>query len=313
LSARAGLARCGARLVMKFLSEETAPYDFHLHTYWSYDATAEVEVHFRRARELNMRCIAITEHHHADSLPSVFEIAQSYPEIRAIPAAELSVSTSIGAVDLLCYGLPRDPEGTPLAPLFDRYHQWQREAGAAVSEGMCRLGFDYGDEVRLELLRTYRPEATIDLQGVTHVNNYVQRDFFLTKGFIRKVDEYGDLMKRVSQAVFIPPYPEVGGVVEAVHGVGGIIVIAHPQGYFLNADFQRMDSLVEECGLHGIECAHPSVAPELRPVYRDYCQRRGLLSFGGSDCHSNEDISKALGRHGGDPAWLEEILDRLDA
>ena len=37
-----------------------APYDLHLHSYWSYDATAEVEAHFKRARELGGRYIAIT-------------------------------------------------------------------------------------------------------------------------------------------------------------------------------------------------------------------------------------------------------------
>ena len=31
-----------------------APYDLHLHSYWSYDATAEDEAHFKRARELGV-------------------------------------------------------------------------------------------------------------------------------------------------------------------------------------------------------------------------------------------------------------------
>src|SRR5690606_12571998 len=88
-----------------------ASYDLHLHTFWSYDATAEIEPYFRQARQLGMRCITITEHHNIDSAAEIAEIASGYPEIRHIVSAELSVSTSIGSVDLLCYNLPLKPTG----------------------------------------------------------------------------------------------------------------------------------------------------------------------------------------------------------
>ena len=84
----------------------TARYDLHLHTYWSYDALAQPENHFKRARELGVSCFAITDHHVLDSLPEVLEISQRYPEIRVVPSAELTMTTSIGSVDLLCYGFP---------------------------------------------------------------------------------------------------------------------------------------------------------------------------------------------------------------
>ena len=50
-----------------------APYDLHLHCYWSYDATAEGEAHFKRARELGVRYIAITDHHVMDASAQVLE------------------------------------------------------------------------------------------------------------------------------------------------------------------------------------------------------------------------------------------------
>lgn len=293
-------------------SANLSPYDFHLHTWWSYDATAELEDHFRQARRLGLTSIAITEHHHLDSLPAVLEVAARYPDVRAVPAAEVSVTTSVGAIDLLCYGLPLQINSSPLGPVVERYHDWQREAGAAVSEGMLRLGFPYSDEVRLELLRTYRPEKAIAQQGITHVNNNVQRRFFLEQGFIRRDADYQTLITEVAKAAKVPPYPGVEEVVAAVHASGGFVVIAHPQRYFDGADSKRMDQLRSECSLDGIECAHPNVAPELTPIYRDYCRRHGLVSVAGSDAHTAEDIDRWMGRHGGDAAWLEEFLDRLD-
>ena len=59
-------------------------YDLHLHTYWSYDATANPENYFRRAREIGVRCLAIADHHVLDSLEEVMEIAQDYKDIKVI-------------------------------------------------------------------------------------------------------------------------------------------------------------------------------------------------------------------------------------
>ncbi|MDP6702726.1 MAG: PHP domain-containing protein, partial [Candidatus Latescibacteria bacterium] len=189
-------------------SPPAALYDLHLHTGWSYDATADLENHFERASALGVRCIAITEHHVLDSLPEVIETARSYPEIQTIPAAELTVNTSIGAVDLLCYGFPLDfPPG--LKQVLDTYHAWQQNAGEAMCKGMQALGLDYTDAHRLELLQSYRPERVIAVQGTTHVKNGVQQQYFVERGFIDSADEYATLRARAGREVAIPPYPAV--------------------------------------------------------------------------------------------------------
>jgi len=76
-----------------------AAYDLHLHSVWSYDALAEVEPYFRRAEELGVRAIAVTEHHNLDSIAETLAAAARYPRVRMIPAAELTVTTSLGPAD----------------------------------------------------------------------------------------------------------------------------------------------------------------------------------------------------------------------
>ncbi|HWL51182.1 MAG TPA: PHP domain-containing protein [Chthoniobacteraceae bacterium] len=298
-----------------------ALYDLHLHTYWSYDALADPEVHFRRARELGLRCLAITEHHNLDALPDLVRIAADYPDIRWIVAAELTVNTSIGAVDLLCYGLPLQPCGL-LAQVLDEYHEWQRAAGAARVRQMQALGFDYSSEEHLALLRSYRPERTLERQGATHVRGKTEIDYFIRRGFIANPGERAALLQRLPKELATPCYPSVERVVPAVKQAGGLVVIAHPAGYFQDRNRQRMDALREECGLDGIECAHRSVHPEQTAFYRAYCREHGLLSTGGSDSHDNEDVltppeqwghtrEKRFACHLGEEAWLDEFLERL--
>ena len=285
-------------------------YDLHLHTEWSYDAMAPVDLYFRRARDRGMHCIAITEHHHLDSLPEILRTGSRYPAVRFIPAAELTVHTSIGSVDLLCYGFPFE-FGPALRDVIDHYHEWQREYGAALSRGLRAVGCDYTDDDRLALLKSYRAAHIIDEQGNTHVRNPLQAEYFVKRGFISDVEQYHDLLRRAAQAVPRPPYPAVDLVVPVVHDTGALIAVAHPRAYFNGIDEKHMDALRDECALDGIECAHPSTPPEFGAAYRRYCVRHGMVSVAGSDCHVPEHLDTLFARHGGTEEWLDELLGRL--
>ena len=261
-----------------------ASYELHLHTYWSYDATAEPEMHFRRARELGVRCIAITEHHNIDSAEEVRVIAEQYPDVRLIVAAELTVTTTFGSIDLLCYNLPRHSSGE-FAKVLDEYHQWQRAAGASRSQGMQALGYDYSDAKRLELLQSYRPAHVIEVQGATHVQGGRQMDYFIEQGYFASKEDYN-----ARGSIPSPPYPAVERVIPAVKAAGGIVVLAHPTLYVQGEDVDRLHAIHHECQLDGIECAHPRVSPELTLFYRAYCEKHGMISTGGSDCHHASQI-----------------------
>jgi len=286
-----------------------AGYDLHMHTCWSYDGLVEPETCFERAAEIGLRCIAVTEHHVLDSQDEVAEAARRYPSVRSVPGAELSVTTSVGAVDLLCYGFRR-PWPERLSRVLDAYHAWQRENGSAFCLGMQLLGYDFTLEHRRELLESYRPARTIAVQGLTRVRNGVLRDYLLARGFIARPEDYGELCRRVGKAVAMPPYPNVEEVVDAVHEAGAFVAIAHPYHYFLGCERSRMDALRHECRLDGIECAHPKVPKELTPVYRAYCVEHGLFSVAGSDSHTPDDYQSQLGRHSGQLEWLDEFLAR---
>jgi predicted metal-dependent phosphoesterase TrpH len=290
--------------------DKTATYDLHLHTYWSYDGEAEPVHYFERARTLGVTCIAITEHHVLDSLPELLEIAQDFPEVMLIPSAELTVTTSIGAVDLLCFGFP-PVLSSAVSELLAAYHDWQRAYGSAVSAGLQAMGCAFSDEDRLALLKTYRPEKTIQFQGNTHVKGGAMRQFLVDKGVMASFAEWGDLMNQADRKVHFPKCPDVKDVVAAVKGDGVRVAIAHPHVYFNQGDVDRMDLLRAECGLDGVECAHSSVPVEFVPVYREYCERHGMFSTGGSDCHTDADIERVFATHGGHNEWLEEFLNRV--
>lgn len=266
------------------------------------------EHYFTHARQRGLRYLAITDHHVVDATAEVAEIAGSYPEITVIRAAELTVTTSVGAVDLLCYGFPRETPDA-LAQVFARYHAWQRETGAALSHGLQALGFDFSEAHRRDLLQSYRPLKTLQRQGLTHVKQEVLRQYCLARGFIADVADFAALMYRARAHTHFPLYPHVTDVVPAVKQAGAVVAIAHPFGYFNKDDLRRMDALRDECDLDGIECANPEgVPPEYTERYRAYCRTHGLFSVGGSDCHDEWGLRNSFGAHGGANEWLDEFL-----
>lgn len=297
---------------MSHPSQPTASYDLHLHTYWSYDAAAHPATYFERAEMLEMRCIAITEHHVMDSLDEVAATARRYPRVRWAPGGEFTVNTSFGAVDLLCYGLRR-PWPASLERVLRQYHDWQRAYGSAISRGLTALGLDYSDERRLELLKSYRPAKAIHRQGNTHVRNGTQRAHFIQKGFIANAGGYGTLLKQAAEKVPQPTYPEAADVVPVFRACGALVAMAHPHGHCPDADRGKLDALREECALDGLECAHTTMPAGLSPRFRDYCVACGMFSVAGSDCHLDCEVRDKFARHGGAEEWLDEFLARLPA
>lgn len=293
-------------------------YDLHLHTCWSYDATSEPEIYFQQNGRRDLKCLAITEHNNLDSLPELEDAAKQYPDIRLIVAAELSVTTSIGPVDLLCYNLPSCPSGA-LGDVLEEYRCWMREAARTRLLGAQDFGFDYSESEQESLLRNCRPERVLHHQGITLEGNAFLSQYFIERGFISSREEYDDLLENIGKK-YPCPYPPVERVVSAVKQAGGLVVIAHPARiYFRGDDLRRMDALREECSLDGIECAHPSVPEDLTIFYRTYCRKHGLISTAGSDSHYPEHVSidssnsKRFAHHLGEEEWLDEFLERISS
>ncbi len=303
------------------MSNNHATFDLHLHSIWSYDANAPLEYYFQRAQDLGLRAFAITDHHNFDAFSEIQEVAKKFPGVGYIAGAEMTVKTRFDVFDIVCLGLPPTPP-PKLQAVFDKYHQLQRDWGNALSALLQSRGFNYTAEDRLKLLQLYRPERAIKLQGITHVRNEIQFKYLLEKGYVKDIQDYGQTgWKALSEDGTFENSMFLDGleVVQAVHDAGGIALIAHPSGYFHGMDEKLMDAITQELQLDGIECAHTCVPEEHTRFYRQYCLKHKLLSSAGTDCHedpatSNFNLSPQgaeVGKHLGEPAWLDEILERV--
>ena len=282
-----------------------ASYDLHLHTEWSYDAFTHVSDYFKMARDKGTRAIAITDHHLMDGYGDVLKAAAEFPEVGYLSGGELTVNCDAGDYDLVCLNLPR--HSTPeLADLWEIYHKWQRAYGHAVSENLCARGFAFDDDLRLTLLKSYRPEKAILAQGNSHVRHWTMLQYSIDHGFCKDPEDYAKLCSSFKD---MPDYPEFDQVIPVVKRAGGIVILAHPNEYKLENDTKRLDYLRELFGLDGIESAHRSIPLEMMQHFRRYCEKYQLLSSGGSDLHNPR--AEDFARHLGPDFWLDELLERV--
>ena len=94
------------------MPEHFASFDFHLHTYWSYDADAAPAEYARRAAELHLKAFAVTDHHNFDAYQEISEAAAAEcPGVLLIPGAEMSARTPFGVQDIVCIGFNPKPDG----------------------------------------------------------------------------------------------------------------------------------------------------------------------------------------------------------
>ena len=296
-----------------------AAYDLHLHTYYSYDACAAPAYYFELASQLGLRAIAVTDHHNFDVLPELRETARRFPDVGFFTGAELTCSTPWGDMDFVCLGLPWEPTES-LRRLQDTLHRYQWDMGDGFSAIAARLGGEYTREERRKLLLGYRPERVVELQGITHVRNEIQMDYWISKGFAASREAIREALNGPATHYrdLLPSPPGADEVSKIVHEAGGVMLIAHPTAYFLGKNLTRIEAVREFSNFDGVECAHPGTAPENGRFWRSYCERNKLLSSGGTDMHSDAarealqlSPDRSFAEHLGDERWLDELCERV--
>jgi predicted metal-dependent phosphoesterase TrpH len=129
-------------------------FDMHLHTTrHSPDSRMDALVMCRRAREIGLDGVVITEHDWLWTEPELEVLRELHPDLVILAGIEVSAREG----HFLVYGVTdpfRVPAGTPVAELCREVH---RQGGAVVAAHPFRWGQPFGD-----ILRRNRP----DLDGL---------------------------------------------------------------------------------------------------------------------------------------------------
>lgn len=251
--------------------------DLHMHSTCS-DGTFTPEVVVRRAAELGLVAIGLTDHDSVEGVSTAEAVGREVG-VDVVPGTELSAQVDEKDIHILAYFI--DPEDPELANCLTQF----REDRLRRAEKMVRKLNQMGIQVRMEQVLAKAEGAAI---GRPHV-----ADVMVEEGFVFSANEAFYKYIGYAKPAYQPKFSiSPADAIEVIHTAGGLACLAHPLLY-------RRDSIIPDLvdqGLDGIEVMHIKHGPEEVQRYTDIADRYGLLKTGGSDCHGDGRGESVMGR-----------------
>ncbi|MDP8216778.1 MAG: PHP domain-containing protein [Candidatus Kaelpia imicola] len=251
--------------------------DLHLHSMYSDGTFSPAEI-LRRAKELSLSCISITDHDTVAGLDEAFKAANEI-DIEFISGVELSSSYRDREIHILGYFIDYKEEW-----FLNRLKSFRDFRKLRLLKMVKKLR-DCGLSVNYEKILNDNPKAAI---GRLHLGKALYEE-----GHISSIKEAFDRYLGEGKSCYVEKEElSVPRAIEMVRSLGGISVLAHP--YLL-----RDDSIVAELldfGFDGIEAAHFKHPKGTEKRYSKMAGERGLLLSGGSDCHGEARADILMGK-----------------
>ena len=267
--------------------------DLHLHSHFS-DGTFSPEEIVRRASEVGLRALALTDHDTTDGWEEMGRHCQQQG-IRWVPGIELSTWHQGQEVHLLGY-FPH----AELSVLKRKLQEFQERRQNRVRRMVHRLtehGIDWDAESVLAGIQCDAPgrphvaRALVEHGVVSNVSNAFRQ--FLRDGKPGWVSS---------------EYPSTSEMIRAVHADHGMAVLAHP-GLGVSNEFV-VD--LSSQGLDGLEVYHTAHKPSLVKKYRHFATKYRLVATGGSDCHGHISGGPRIGKTMLPAAEFESFAEALE-
>jgi len=249
--------------------------DLHLHTTAS-DGTWDIDTLLEKLREKGIGIFAVTDHDELGSTRALWEKRHTIPET-FVPGVEVSVTHEGQEYHLTTYAF--DPAEGGVAAVVEE----NRRRREAFNINLIRYIAEQCEEVSPE-----------DYEAYTHERKrggWKALMYLMDRGAIADMREFFmTVMRRGVRMEFLSP----GEVIPRLHEAGARVMLAHPSVYHRGRmDETELDNWAEK-GIDGFECYSSQIRPKDSRYYVDYCDRKGLMITGGSDCHGDF-VNRPLG------------------
>jgi len=269
------------------------PVDLHMHSTASDGVLPPAGV-VRRASELGLSAIALTDHDTVDGVPEAVAEGDRR-NVRVVSGCEFSTAAPWGEMHVLGYFLPPDD------PMLNGFLVRRREDRVRRAREMVQGLQAWGVDVSFDHVVAEAKNAAI---GRPHLARVLVR-----LGKVASVEHaFREWLGRGRPAYVEKALPTFRDVADLVHSVGGIVSGAH-----LKERGTRVTlTAFRDEGLDAVETRHPSHSGDTRARLTALAAALGLLRTGGSDWHGEENGEGGhamLGSQTVPAEWLE-LMDR---
>lgn len=261
--------------------------DLHTHSTCSDGSDSPSEI-IRKAHEIGLTAIALTDHDVVDGLEEFQAAARQFPDLWAINGSELAVSHPQADIEILALDIK------DIAAFKKRQEMLVKirdDANAERAELLRKVGV----EVDLEEIYTDKNGCRRKLVGRPHFAEYLMK-----KGYVATFQEAFEKYIGNNCPAYIPKRnPPLRDTIEFIAGHNAVPSLAHP--IHTKVDDETLLALLKEMkgyGLQGMECYHSDHSPEQIQKYLGMAKKVGLFSTGGSDYHgrAHPDVKLGIGK-----------------
>jgi predicted metal-dependent phosphoesterase TrpH len=261
--------------------------DLHIHSACSDGGFGRPYDALRKAAQLGLRAVSLTEHDSIDSIPEAADAARRFG-VEYITGVEITAHNRRRALSYHLLSYMFDPEHPAVQTLMGRVrralqYNLKRVLVALEARGQP-VTWDQLVEKTAQIY-PYLPGREPDW----HVLN----EMFVDLGYAPDLDA-ADLLRVAAfkEAGKIVAYPDQSLVFETFKKAGGLLFMAHPQAFIRNhfAPAMLLAELVAD-GLDGVEAYSPKHDKTTERFYRRLARHVGCIVSGGGDCH---DVTRPL-------------------
>jgi predicted metal-dependent phosphoesterase TrpH len=254
-----------------------AKVDLHIHTTASDGKRTPAEI-VRKAAELGLGVIAITDHDTVEGIPPALETAKNYPALRVIPGVELSTDIPKGEIHILGYFI--DYTDREFRSSLETMRSSRVERARKMVENLSKLG------IRLEWRRVQEIAGGGAL-GRPHIAQAM-----LEKGYISSLqDAFRNYIGHGGPAYVERDKLTPVEAVKLILKADGLPVLAHP---LTAGDVEETIVELKAVGLVGMEVYYASYSFEdLNPLL-GLAYKHGLVATGGTDYHGIDETTETM-------------------
>lgn len=253
--------------------------DLHIHTDAS-DGCDHPRSLLEKAKKIGLGLIAVTDHDSVGNVEAILQLAPAYG-IQVIPGVEISSTKCDKDFHILAYNI--DVGNKALLEIIAYNNQTLTEKDVETVRRLQELGWS------ASVAEYYEYQAPVGIGGWQALN------YLKSKGLCTGVHDFFERIYVKENGLGFPTFIKPSEVIAAIHGAGGVAILAHAGSSFHGLGLEMPFVVFEDEQLDGYECYHPGHNQQTVDILLEHCATRKMLTTAGSDYHGDFAPGRYLG------------------
>lgn len=254
--------------------------DLHIHTTAS-DGTWDAAQLVQKVKQAGIGLFSIADHDTVINLEAAAHLAAA-EDIAFLPGVEICSTLNNQSFHILGYNI--EAANPSLQKLLAYNTELMEETDHNSIRKLAAGGFPISYEEYCE----YRHDP--------RRGGWKSLNFLIDKGLCSDINDFFANLFTKERGIVFPEFPPPCEAIAAIKAAGGVPVLAHPGSGFHGSTLEETLDFFAGEDIQGVECYHPCHDEATARRAAAWCDRRGLLITGGSDCHGDFVKNRCLGQ-----------------